>query len=294
MRSFGLVERALLLAIAGPVAAFTVPVAGAGVAVVAAFSSNALSSYSSQLVVHPLGTKVATACALAVAGDALAQQRECAPYDTKRATSFVVFDAIYRGAFQHVTFPMISDAFQGAALHSVLSSVPTSMCAAVTRTVFNQCVIVPLIYYPLFFAVTSVVQGLSVEQGVDRARAKFWPLMSRNLLFWLPVQYCQFAFIDEAWQVPYVCVMGLVWNVILSAVAGNAEVPDACAVPEEGEAPAQELHTDFVGVDDGLCTVLDAMNDDCVVGIVIPTEGVVPAASDEKQPAQAERQASGK
>ena len=91
------------------------------------------------------------------------------------------------------------------------------------------------------------------------------------------------------WQVPYVCVMGLVWNVILSAVAGNAEVPDACAVPEGGEAPAQELHTHFVGVDDGLCTVLDAMNDDCVVGIVIPTEGVVPAASDEKQPAQAER-----
>ena len=208
-------------------AGFTVPVANF------AAGAAALKAYSDALIVNPLETKVATAIALAVAGDALAQGRECAPYDTRRAASFVAFDAIYRGAFQHVTFPLISEAFKGVALHGALPGVPLAVCASVTRTLFNQCVIVPTIYYPLFFAITAVVQGLSTQQGIERAKSLFVPLVSRNLLFWVPVQYCQFAFVDEAWQVPYVCAMGLVWNIILSALAGNAQ--EDCALELEAE-----------------------------------------------------------
>jgi len=189
-------------------------------------AASALASYSAALIASPLETKIATACVLAIAGDALAQRRECRDtYDARRASSFVLFDAIYRGGFQHFTFPIIADSFHGAALHGLLSWVPLSACAAVERTAANQLVIVPVVYYPLFFAVTAIVQGLTRVQGLERARSKFLPLILRNLLFWVPVQLAQFAFVAESWQVSFVCVMGLIWNVILSALAGDASVP---------------------------------------------------------------------
>jgi hypothetical protein len=80
-----------------------------------------------------------------------------------------------------------------------------------------------VVYYPLFFAITALVQGLTAEQGLERAREKFGPLLSRNLLFWVPAQLVQFALVPEEWQVTYVCVMGLMWNVILSSLAGSAD-----------------------------------------------------------------------
>ena len=233
----------LLLVLAPSVAALALPPL-----VVPPAAGAALASYAKELVVHPLSTKVATACVLAVAGDALAQSRNGEPYDVRRASSFVVFDALYRGAFQHVTFPIIEDTIRGVALHQLLSGIPLETCAAIARTAANQLVIVPTVYYPLFFAVTAAVQGLSAKQGVERAKEKFWPLMSRNLVFWLPVQYVQFALIPGSWQVTYVCIMGLVWNVILSAVAGDA-----------GEAAAEEAAS------------LQAGKDLLLSGSVVPT-----------------------
>lgn len=56
----------------------------------------------------------------------------------------------------------------------------------------------------------------------------FIPLMKRNLLFWIPVQFIQFYWIAPSWQVSFVCVAGLVWNVILSAMAGDCS-DDGCS-----------------------------------------------------------------
>merc|ERR1711871_511978 len=98
---------------------------------------------------------------------------------------------------------------------------------AAERTGINQLIIVPIVYYPLFFAVTGAVQGLTNEQSLRRAQENFAPLLSRNLLFWLPTQFVQFYYVEPEWQVTYVCVAGLVWNVILSALAGNAGEQEA-------------------------------------------------------------------
>jgi hypothetical protein len=197
--------------------------------------SSALQAYSHSLALHPLETKVVTAAVLAVGGDALAQLRECEPYDTRRAASFVLFDTCYRGAFQHATFPLIAQTFQGYALHSLLPYIPLEVCAAISRTGANQLCVVPVVYYPLFFAVTGAVQGLDFDASVRRAREKFLPLMKRNLVYWIPVQYVQFAYVPAEWQVPYICMAGLLWNVILSAIAGRAE---ECPMPLQQEERA--------------------------------------------------------
>ena len=60
--------------------------------------------------------------------------------------------------------------------------------------------VVPLVYYPLFFSLTGIVQGLTIEDTIARAREKFLPLVQRNLQFWLPVQIVQFEFVPEELQ----------------------------------------------------------------------------------------------
>ena len=67
------------------------------------------------------------------------------------------------------------------------------------------------------------MQELPIDEIIERGRTTFWPLMRRNWLFWLPVQYYQFSYVDEPLQIPFLCLVGLVWTLILSASAGSVE-----------------------------------------------------------------------
>lgn len=79
-----------------------------------------------------------------------------------------------------------------------------------------------VIYYPVFYATTGLVQGLTFDETVTRAKETFIPLMKRNLLFWIPTQFAVFGFVEEDLQIPILIVCGLVWTIILSLSAGNA------------------------------------------------------------------------
>jgi hypothetical protein len=162
---------------------------------------NLLDVYKQTLFENPLATKMATGATVAVAGDAIGQSRDVdAPYDKRRAASFAVFDSAYR-ALQHVAFPVIVQYCHGQFLQSVLP-VDQHTAAAMEQTLGSQLGIVPFFYYPAFFAVTGAVQGLDLEGSVKRAKDTFLPLMKKNLLFWLPVQFVQFGFIQEDLQIP--------------------------------------------------------------------------------------------
>lgn len=187
-------------------------------------------TYTGLLAQHPLLTKMATGGILATCGDAIAQSQNAEePYDGRRAASFMAFDMSYR-AVQHVSFPHIVHACQGQYLGGLLSALhlssslhlPTEYAGAIEQTLASQLGIVPFFYYPVFFSLTAFIQGLSAQGAVERAKENFLPLMQRNLLFWLPVQFVQFGFIDENLQIPFLSVAGLCWTFILSLAAGSA------------------------------------------------------------------------
>ena len=207
-------------------------------------------TYTDLLAQHPLVTKMATGGVLATCGDSIAQSKiPDQPYDKRRAASFMLFDMAYR-AVQHLSFPVIVHECQGQYMDGLISSLhlssllqmPTEYSAAVEQTLASQLGIVPFFYYPVFFTLTAFIQGLSAQGAVERAKENFLPLMKRNLLFWLPVQFVQFGFIDENLQIPFLSVAGLCWTFILSTAAGSASsyntkshVPDY-APPEEAVA----------------------------------------------------------
>lgn len=186
--------------------------------------------YRQQLRDDPLKTKVLTGICLAVLGDALAQSREPAKYNVNRAVSFAAFDGCYR-AVQQYTYPPMMQLCSGKFLTSILasfgmasiSSEQLHLLASVEQTLISQLIIIPALYYPVFYAVTGAVQGLTVDQTIARAKETFVPLMKRNLQFWIPVQFFAFAFVEENLQIPILIVCGLVWTVILSVAAGAAK-----------------------------------------------------------------------
>jgi hypothetical protein len=65
--------------------------------------SNLLDFYAAQLRERPVLTKAFTAAVLGSLGDAIAQSRSKQDfYDSKRGLTFLLFGALYTGAFQHV------------------------------------------------------------------------------------------------------------------------------------------------------------------------------------------------
>jgi len=174
-------------------------------------SSDLLSQYKHSLATYPLQTKMITGGTLAVVGDAIAQSsannnnEDEDAYDKLRALSFMVFDMSYRSP-QHIAFPIIVQQCRGQYLGAIAASAfpplahsmtvsagavhdATYYLAAMEQTLASQLGIVPFLYYPVFFTLTGFVQGLTPDQSIDRAKENFLPLMKRNLLFWIPVQF---------------------------------------------------------------------------------------------------------
>lgn len=180
--------------------------------------------YKDSLLENPLQTKMLTGGVLAFLGDAIAQSRE-PRYDEKRAAAFVSFDVVYR-AVQCSLFPMIVGTCDGHFLSSFLpeaTSVDIRTLATMEQTFANQFLVIPFIYYPVFFTLTGYLQGLSMDASIERVQQTLLPLLKRNWLFWIPVQYFQFGYVEEPLQIPFLCVAGLAWTFILSALAGSVK-----------------------------------------------------------------------
>ena len=178
---------------------------------------NLLDSYNQALQTDPLKTQVATGAAIAVVADWMAQKTKSDEYDVKRAVSFATFDGCYR-VLQHFAYPPMIALCNGQFLGQWMDM---NTASALEQSLASQLLIIPLIYYPVFFAITGWVQGLTAQETVQRAQATALPLMLRNWAYWIPVQYGVFHLVqDEAAQIPILIVFGLVWNIILSVLAG--------------------------------------------------------------------------
>jgi len=226
-------------------------------------SSNALQSYSHLLLEHPLTTKTVTAAVLAFGGDAIAQVRSSTDdhennYDIMRGFRFLCFGALYTGAFQHFWFDLMGQNIEnwGEAFHlwgpqradlpvdvwysrrewwsyfDVLSGLehpPLPAVLAAAKVAVNQFLVIPFVYMPLFFWITS---QFDVEAAKERAEELYFPLLKRNYFYWLPMQFVQFFVLPPEWQIPFVSAASLVWTIVLSSIAAQQTNPNEPAAIE--------------------------------------------------------------
>ena len=78
-------------------------------------------------------------------------------------------------------------------------------------------------HYPVFYAVTGAVQGLTLNESFRRAEDTFLSIMKRHLTFWVPLQFFTLAFVPKDGQLPLILLFGLAWTVILSNLMGSAK-----------------------------------------------------------------------
>ena len=169
--------------------------------------------YNQVLTRSPITTRIVTAAVLATTGDALAQKSDAEDgtrWDSRRTLSFVIADCIYKGLLLHPMMLFAIRRFNGQLLRS----------AALERALFNQLFMAPFLYYPLFFAVSGRMQGLTNREALCRMREQLPIIYGINLCYWIPVHVFQFSFVPVLYKVPFVCLAGLVWICILSQLAG--------------------------------------------------------------------------
>ena len=178
--------------------------------------------YDTALSTNPVATRVATAASLAVVGDAIVQQQQGDSYNVNRMAGLAAVEATYRGMMQQPMLNFLAANFDGSLLQPLLPLLPLTLCAAFERTLINMFVFATLVYYPLFFAITGHLQGLTFKQSFERAKRRYAGLLGVSTAFWLPVQLLQFLCVPAKYQVPFISLAGCVWNIILSAF-GEAE-----------------------------------------------------------------------
>lgn len=188
------------------------------------FSNILYKPYQNALIKNPLLTKVLTGATLALTGDAAAQATSASndDYDKRRAMSFAMFDSCYR-VFQHNVFPLVIKLGQGSLIGKILPAFFMPAAAAIEQTLMYQFVIVPCLYYPIFFTFTGFIQGLSIRESLDRMKRQFFPCWKKNLMFWIPTQMVLFGLVAEKWQIPFACLMGMMWSMLLSNFAGDSK-----------------------------------------------------------------------
>eukprot|EP00529_Nitzschia_sp_RCC80_P023887 CAMPEP_0113448574 /NCGR_PEP_ID=MMETSP0014_2-20120614/4836_1 /TAXON_ID=2857 /ORGANISM="Nitzschia sp." /LENGTH=461 /DNA_ID=CAMNT_0000339789 /DNA_START=112 /DNA_END=1497 /DNA_ORIENTATION=+ /assembly_acc=CAM_ASM_000159 len=209
-------------------------------------------SYRNALIERPLTSKVLTGATLAIIGDFVAQYTTWPSsssssstkspsdigtgdfaYDKRRAASFAVFDACYR-VFQNAMFPAVIGLCEGNIMKQLVPVATTRVAAAIERTMLYQLVIVPTLYYPVFFIFTGFIQGLSLNETLERMKSNYFKCWGRNLQFWIPTQFVLFGMINEHWQIPFACAMGMVWSSILSLTAGSAKPASSATINGKG------------------------------------------------------------
>jgi hypothetical protein len=229
-------------------------------------------------------------------------------YDPRRGLTFLAFGALYTGCFQHFWFHFLDthivdwgeefsvwghaaetnidvsyfiekdEWWQYFDLVSQIETVmeklqdpPTQTLLAAAKVAVNQFAIIPLVYMPLFFATTGALGGLDIDKSIARARSLYVPLLQRNYLFWLPVQFFQFLVLPADYQIPFVCAASLCWTVILSSIGGTPSASPSSIVAYESVENNDLVKA--VAVDAGAVnTIIDAVNVEDVRKALVPRQ----------------------
>ena len=173
----------------------------------AARYSAALGRYNRALQRRPLRTKVATGGLICSGGDLLAQGIRRSPsddaggaaagtaaargWDVRRTTVYLVLGCCWTGAFNHVYLARLGAMFPASA----------GLRSALAKTIFNQLLVAPLLFVPIFFVTNGAVRGWSAERTRVQLQAEYVSTVLTMWAIWFPSNFVMFALVPVPHQV---------------------------------------------------------------------------------------------
>ena len=183
-------------------------------------SNNLWVEYNRLLREKPLITKSITSGVIAFIADiacqkAMASDKE-SKIDWKRTAKFTTMNLVLVGPTLHYWYGFLMAKIPG-----------TTTLSAVYRVACDQFLFAPFFIIPAIFSFSSLLDG-TPEKIPERLKADWAPTLVANFALWVPAQFINFKLVPAQFQVLFANMVGLVWNVYLSA-AVNKAVPSATA-----------------------------------------------------------------
>jgi len=175
---------------------------------------------------------MATGSGLAFVGDVLAQVNEGATaesFDKRRTLVFTGIGVWWSGGFNHFWYNLLAARFPGTGIGALASK--TLLTAGLGGSVY-----IPSVY----LWTGTLYHGYSVRGAIDRLEDDYWETCTRMWAIWTPCNFMMFKVIPLKFQVPFISVVSLAWNVLLSLLCnGPGHEVDQCPVPSDvGLAPS--------------------------------------------------------
>jgi hypothetical protein len=137
-------------------------------------------------------------------------------FDYRRCLSMMTFGGLYNGFINLYVYNLYSRYFP-----SLLRSTPLRF--GVAATLVDNFVHVPAFYTPGFYYITGVVQGQGWGEMNETLRNGYYDSTVSCWALWVPVQFCNFAFVPRKYRALVVCGVGLGWNVVLDVISHRAK-----------------------------------------------------------------------
>jgi len=136
--------------------------------------------------------------------------------------SFFVLGVTYVGAFQYKLYNHALKPLLAKWRRRYGTALSTGAVVAV-----DQALVQPFVYLPTFLCIKVVSEGETRLVDVPRAAFERWKLtgldtMAALWLVWVPAQAINFVFVPKHLTIPWMNVVGTLWNGVLSYMHGDA------------------------------------------------------------------------
>merc|ERR1712232_246405 len=101
----------------------------------------------------------------------------------------------------------------------------TPLRFGVGGTLLDSFVHCPILYTPTFYITTNLMQGNTLQEGIEELRLRYFESQIACLGFWLPFMFFNFAVVPPRLNVIAMQFANFCWNIILDYIANKELEP---------------------------------------------------------------------
>nr|AND95742.1 Peroxisomal membrane protein 2 [Perkinsus olseni] len=174
------------------------------------------STYNWYAAHRPYRTNILSGGVLGFIGDQICQrviETEDDGVSWRRSFAITTFCAYYQGGVDTLIYALYHR------MRIPFRASKTAFGRGMMISLFDNLIHVPLLYTPAFYTTLGLLQQHTIKETMDTMRREYLPTITLCWGMWIPLQFINFTLVPLRYQVLFVNVSCLLWNVCLDYVA---------------------------------------------------------------------------